>query len=76
MHLRDASHRVPVSWGTAKAIFTPMISPDYVRQEYLPAELKGRRYYEPTTEGYEQEIKTRLENGVLGRIRVRTQKIF
>ncbi len=33
-----------------------------VDQDYLPEKLKGRRYYEPTSIGYEAEIKKRLED--------------
>ncbi|MGB5932696.1 MAG: hypothetical protein WBH57_06495, partial [Anaerolineae bacterium] len=30
-------------------------------QQYLPDELQGKRYYEPSEQGYEREIKKRLE---------------
>ena len=33
----------------------------FVEQEFLPPSLKDRRYYEPTTEGQESEIKERLK---------------
>ena len=32
-----------------------------MEQEFLPPSLKGRRYYEPTGEGSEQEILERLK---------------
>jgi putative ATPase len=32
-----------------------------VAQDYLPEKLKGRRYYEPSENGYEAEIRKRLE---------------
>lgn len=32
-----------------------------VDQEYLPENLKGRRYYEPRESGFERELKRRLE---------------
>ena len=32
----------------------------FVEQEYLPQSLKGRRYYQPATEGKEEEIAERL----------------
>jgi putative ATPase len=32
----------------------------FVRQQYLPDRLQGRRYYEPSAEGYEEEISKRL----------------
>ena len=33
----------------------------YVRQQYLPDELKGRQYYRPTENGVEKKIKESLE---------------
>jgi putative ATPase len=32
-----------------------------VEQQYLPDELVGRRYYEPSDQGMEQQIAARLE---------------
>jgi putative ATPase len=32
----------------------------FVRQQYLPDRLQGRVYYEPSGEGYEQEIRRRI----------------
>ena len=36
-------------------------SGNYVPEEYLPDKLRGERYYEPTGNGHEAEIKERLE---------------
>ena len=33
---------------------------NYVREQYLPDELAGRRYYEPTDNGFEAEISERM----------------
>ncbi len=33
----------------------------FVREEYLPEQLKGRKYYEPTENGFEMEIRRYLE---------------
>ncbi len=33
----------------------------YVKQQYLPDEIKGSRFYRPTDLGYEQQIRDRLE---------------
>ena len=33
----------------------------YVAQEYLPPELKGARWYDPTDRGYEKTIRERIE---------------
>ncbi|MDC5241579.1 hypothetical protein NRA25_18555, partial [Acinetobacter baumannii] len=32
-----------------------------VAQQYLPDELRGRRYYQPTTHGQERDVAARLE---------------
>ncbi len=34
----------------------------FVRQQYLPDRLQGRRYYKPSDQGHEKEIRERLEN--------------
>jgi putative ATPase len=36
-------------------------SGNYVAEDYLPEDLRGRRYYEPSDNGYEATIKERLE---------------
>ena len=33
----------------------------YVKQQFLPDKLKGRKYYEPKNIGYERYIKEHLE---------------
>ena len=33
----------------------------YIKEDYLPEKLKGRKYYEPTDIGYEVEIRKYLE---------------
>ena len=33
----------------------------YVRQQYLPDPVKDRVYYQPSDQGYEMEIRKRLE---------------
>jgi putative ATPase len=33
---------------------------NYVEQQYLPDELVGKKYYNPTTNGYEKRITDRL----------------
>ncbi|MDH4223347.1 MAG: replication-associated recombination protein A, partial [candidate division Zixibacteria bacterium] len=33
----------------------------FIDEEYLPDNLKGRRYYHPTDFGFEKEIKKRME---------------
>jgi len=33
----------------------------YVRQDYLPDELAGKKFYDPPGQGYEKTIKERME---------------
>jgi putative ATPase len=38
----------------------------FVRQQYLPDRLQGRRYYDPSDQGYEKEIRERLDRWLKG----------
>ena len=59
-HLKDAT-RDGQALGHGKGYKYPHDYPGHhVRQQYLPNELQGRRYYEPGELGYEQEIAKRL----------------
>ena len=41
----------------------PMIIPEhYVKQQYLPDELVGRKFYRPSDNGYEKTIGERLKH--------------
>ncbi len=58
-HLRDASYRGAERLGHGKGYEYAHDHPGhFVEQEYLPVE---RTYYEPTDQGYERQIKERLE---------------
>jgi putative ATPase len=60
-HLKDSS-RDREALGHGKDYKYPHQYPEhFVRQQYLPDGLQGRRYYQPSDEGYEKEIKRRLE---------------
>jgi putative ATPase len=61
-HLRDAHYPGAKRLGHGKGYVYPHdteigIAP----QQYLPDELRGRRYYEPTTHGQERDVAARLE---------------
>jgi len=59
-HLKDAS-RDGKALGHGEGYKYPHDYPDhYVRQQYLPDRLQGRRYYQPGEQGYEREIAERL----------------
>jgi len=62
MHLRDAHYPGAKRLGHGKGYVYPHdseigISP----QQYLPDELRGRRYYEPKALGAERDVQARLE---------------
>ncbi len=60
-HLKD-SHRDGKALGHGQGYKYPHSYPGhYIPQQYLPPQLQGRRYYEPSDQGYEKEIKRRLE---------------
>jgi putative ATPase len=61
-HLQNASHKGMKHHGIGVGYKLPH---DYegadVDQQYLPDELAERRYYEPTSEGWEARIKERMD---------------
>ncbi len=61
-HLLNAPHRGMRSHGIGVGYKLPH---DYegadVDQQYLPAELVGRRYYEPSDQGWEARIRERMD---------------
>lgn len=60
-HLKDA-HRDAKAFGHGEGYKYPHSYPGhYVKQQYLPDRLQGRHYYEPSEQGYEREIKKRIE---------------
>ena len=61
LHLRNAPTGLMKSLGYGADYQYPHDAPGHVtEQQYLPSELKGRRYYEPGEEGYEKIIRERL----------------
>lgn len=62
LHLRDAHYKGAVQLGHGKGYKYPHnYEGNYVEQQYLPDELLGVRYYHPCENGFEREIKERLE---------------
>lgn len=58
LHLRDTSYHGAKSLGNGKGYRYPHdYDRHYIPQQYLPDNLKGRVYYEPSDEGYEKKIK-------------------
>jgi putative ATPase len=62
LHIRNAPTRLMKDLGYGKGYrYAHSYARAYVRQEYLPEKLKGRRYYNPTERGFEKIIRNRLE---------------
>jgi putative ATPase len=60
-HLRDAHYQGAKSIGHGAGYRYPHNDPrGWVEQEYLPPEVAGRQYYEPTQHGREREIADRM----------------
>jgi putative ATPase len=61
LHLMD-SNRDAKSMGHGKGYKYPHEYPNhYIDQQYLPEEFKNLKFYEPSAEGYEKQIRERLE---------------
>jgi len=62
LHIRNAPTSLMKELGYGKDYKYPHDYPDhFIEEEYLPENLKGRTYYRPTEQGFEREIKKRLE---------------
>jgi putative ATPase len=62
LHIRNAPTQLMEDLGYGKDYKYPHDYPDhFVEEEYLPENIKGRTYYHPTEQGFEKEIKRRLE---------------
>jgi putative ATPase len=61
-HLRGSNYRGAARLGHGRGYRYPHDYPGhYVRQDYLPPGLKGKIFYQPTEQGFERQIKARLE---------------
>jgi putative ATPase len=62
LHIRNAPTSLMTDLGYGKGYQYPHDFPDhFVEEEYLPENLKGKIYYLPSDQGFEREIKKRLE---------------
>lgn len=60
LHLRNATTGLMKQFGYGKDYKYPHSYPDhFVKEDYLPPNLKDTKYYEPSDQGYEKEIKNR-----------------
>lgn len=57
-HLMDAHYKGAAKLGHGEGYKYPHIYPNhYVEQQYLPTELEGTVFYEPSDNGYEKKLK-------------------
>ena len=62
IHLRDGHYKGAKSLGHGQGYDYPHDQPSgWVEQQYRPAELEDRIYYEPTSHGDEAEVRDRME---------------
>jgi putative ATPase len=62
LHIRNPVTSLMKDLGYGKDYKYPHDYQDhFVEEEYLPENLRGRTYYHPTEQGFEREIKKRLE---------------
>lgn len=63
VHLQDAHYKGAAKLGHGTGYKYAHDYPEhYVKQQYLPDEIKDVKFYEPTEIGYEKNIKDRLEH--------------
>lgn len=63
LHIRNPVTSLMKDLGYGKDYQYPHDFPDhFVDEEYLPENLKGKTYYHPADQGFEKEIKRRLED--------------
>jgi len=62
LHIRNAPTSLMEELGYGRGYKYPHDYPEhFVEEEYLPENLRGRMYYRPSEQGFEREIKKRLE---------------
>lgn len=62
IHLRDASYLGAKNFGYGKSYKYPHDYPGhYIRQDYLPSELKGIKYYKPSMMGKDKGVEVKKD---------------
>ena len=63
LHLRNAPTKLMKSLGYGAGYKYPHnFEGNYVPEDYLPEALRGRRFYQPTRNGFEEELSERYED--------------
>ena len=58
IHLRDTHYKGADRLGSGEGYKYPHDFPGhYVKQEYMPPEVRGREYYQPSDQGHEEKIR-------------------
>src|SRR4051794_6779228 len=61
-HLRDAHYSGAKMLGHGKGYQYPHDDPrGWLEQQYAPDDVVGRRYYEPSSHGFEEEVRRRMD---------------
>ncbi len=62
VHLRDSAYKGAAALGHGAGYLYPHNFPDnYVPQNYLPQNAQGKKYYFPTSNGYEKTISAHMD---------------
>lgn len=62
VHLQDKHYKGAEKLGHGAGYLYPHDFPNhYVRQQYLPDGMEGREFYHVSDQGYEEEIRRRME---------------
>lgn len=61
LHLRDAHYKGAKELGHEGYLYAHSFENHYVKQQYLPDEIKDKSFYHPTDIGYEKKVKEYFE---------------
>ena len=61
-HLRDAHYKGAKSLGHVGYLYPHDFPGHFVKQQYLPDEIKDARFYHPTENGYEKTVREHLDS--------------
>lgn len=61
-HLRDAHYKGSKELGHVGYVYPHDYPGNFVKQQYLPDEIKDVRFYHPTANGYEDSVREHLNN--------------